>query len=370
MVREFYFDKSIFISFLLLLIIGTVFIYSATFTMADSFYYIKRHLIAVFLGVIAGLVAYLLPSSFWKKNAYILFALSFFLLILVLILPANPDGAKRWINLFIFNFQPSEFTKFATVVFLASYISKKADTLKDSWLAVLLIYAVVFFLAVLPVAIEPHKGAALYILGITFFMLLSSKFRLKYVLFPLLIILPFFILFFIFKSQYALSRFKGMIDPNPHTKEGYQSFQSMLAFAKGGMFGEGIGNGIQKLRYLPEIHTDYIFALIGEEAGFIGAITVVSIFMFIFYKGVKISLEKRDEFASLLGLGVTYLITFNAIAHMMVNLNIGPSTGFTLPFVSYGGSSIIMNCIYMGILMRISKEPSKIEFLKYGVRHG
>lgn len=370
MVREFYFDKSIFISFLILLIIGVVFVYSATFTMTDSFYYIKRHLMAVFLGLNVGLIAYLLPTAFWKKNSYILFGLSFLLLILVLVLPANPDGAKRWINLFIFNFQPSEFAKFATVVFLANYISKKAQTLKDSWMVVLFIYIVIFSFVVLPIAIEPHKGAALYILGITFFMLISSKFRLKYILSPLFVILPVFVLVFIFKSQYALSRFKGMIDPNPHTKEGYQSFQSMLAFAKGGIFGEGIGNGTQKLRYLPEIHTDYMFALIGEETGFIGAIIVISLFMYIFYRGIRISMEKKDEFTSLLGIGVTYLITFNALAHMMVNLNIGPSTGFTLPFVSYGGSAIIMNCLYMGILMRISKEPSKVDFLKYGVRYG
>lgn len=370
MVREFYFDKSLFISFLFLIIIGSVFIYSATFTMNDSLYYIKRHLLALSFGLIAGAVAYMIPLSFWKKNAYILFILSFILLMVVLVLPANPDGAKRWINLFIFNFQPSEFTKFATVVFIASYIAKKTENFKDSWVPVAFIYIFVFVFAVLPVAIEPHKGAALYILGITFFMLASSKFRFKYVVFPVLLILPVFVVMFILKSQYALSRFKGMIDPNPHTKEGYQSFQSMLAFAKGGLFGEGIGQGTQKLKYLPEIHTDYIFALIGEEMGFVGAFFIVCLFMFIFYRGVKISLEKRDEFTALIGLGVTYLITFNAIAHMVVNLNIGPSTGFTLPFVSYGGSSTIMNCIYMGILLRVYREPVKIEYLRYGGGYG
>lgn len=370
MVREFYFDKSLFISFLILIIIGSVFIYSATFTMEDSFYYIKRHLMALTLGLVASVVVYLIPISFWKKNAYVLFFISFILLMVVLFLPANPDGAKRWINLFIFNFQPSEFTKFATVVFIASYITKKTESFKDSWVPVAFIYTIVFLFAVLPVAVEPHKGAALYLLGITFFMLAASKFRFRYVIFPVLMILPVFVAVFIFKSQYAISRFKGMIDPNPHTREGYQSFQSMLSFAKGGLYGEGIGNGTQKLRYLPEIHTDYIFALIGEEVGFIGAFFVVLLFLTIFYRGVKISLEKKDEFTALLGLGVTYLITFNAIAHMMVNLNMGPSTGFTLPFVSYGGSSTIMNCIYMGILLKVSQEPIKIEYLRYGGKYG
>ncbi|MCX7738550.1 MAG: putative lipid II flippase FtsW [Hydrogenothermaceae bacterium] len=363
MVREFYFDKLILISFFFLIIVGVTFVYSATFTLNDSFYYLKRHLIALSIGLLLGLLAYITPIELWKKNAYLLFIFSFVLLIVVLMLPANPDGAKRWINLFIFNFQPSEFTKFATVTFIASYISRKSSNFRDSMMPIVFICTVVFLFAVLPVAIEPHKGAALYILMITFLMLLSSKFKSKYALFPLLVILPFFVVF-ILKSQYAVSRFKGMFDSNPISKEGYQSFQSMLSFAKGGIFGEGIGNGFQKLKYLPEIHTDYIFALIGEETGMIGALGVLLLFMVIFYRGIKVSLEKRDEFTSLIGLGVTYLITLNAVAHIMVNLNIAPSTGFTLPFVSYGGSSIIMNCIYMGVLLRVSKEPNRIEYIR------
>lgn len=362
MVREFYFDKILFFSFILLIIIGLTFVYSATFVMNDSFHYIKRHLFAVALGLVAGFFAYLVPISFWKNYAVHIFLISFSLLILVLFLPG--DYPKRWINLFIFNFQPSEFTKFATVLFLAKYISKKATQLENKWEPVVLIYGVVFLFAAFPIAVEPHKGAALYIMVLTLLMLISSKFKLRYVLAPALVLLPLFFLFFIVKSEYAMSRFKGMFEASPHSKEGYQSFQSMLAFAKGGLFGEGLGQGTQKLKYLPEIHTDYIFALIGEEAGFVGAFTVLCIFLLIFYRGVKISLEKRDEFTGLLGLGITYLITLNAVFHMVVNLNIGPSTGFTLPFVSYGGSSLIMNCIYMGILLRVSKKPVSIEYLK------
>lgn len=368
MVREFYFDKTIFLSFLILIIVGITFIYSATFVQTDGFYYLKKHIIALSVGLIAGFIAYLTPVEFYKRNAFYIFGASFLLLIIVLLVPGHYP--KRWINLFLFNFQPSEFTKFATAVFLAKYISKKSKELKDRWEAVWVIYGIVFFFAALPIAIEPHKGAALYILGFTFFMLLSSRFNIKHVLSPVFILLPMFFVLFIIKSQYALSRFKGMIDPSLTSKEGYQSSQSMIAFAKGGLFGEGLGRGTQKLKYLPEIHTDYIFALIGEEIGFVGAFFVLFLFMVIFYKGVKISLEKKDEFTSLLGLGITYIITFNAVAHIMVNLNIGPSTGFTLPFVSFGGSSLIMNCIYMGILLRVSKEPNKISSINFGGKYG
>ena len=126
--------------------------------------------------------------------------------------------------------------------------------------------------------------------------------------------------------------------------------------------GEGIGNGMQKLNFLPEIHTDYIYALIGEETGFIGAMLIILLFLVILFKGISISIRKEDKFVQALGVGLTYLIVIQALFHILVNLNIMPSTGFTLPFVSYGGSSLMMNMAYAGILLRISKEPNKFRF--------
>ena len=363
MVKSFHFDWAIFISFILLVIIGLVAVYSATYTAtSDPFYYLKRHIFALFIASIAGLVAYSTPISFWKKNAYLIFLITLILLIVVLVLPSDGTGTKRWINLGFFKFQPSELAKFATVLFIAKYLERKSDKL-DKFGPVIVIYAVVGITGIL-VAVEPHKGAFLFLIILTGLILFSSPLKLKYVLSPAVIIVPLFFLFFILKSNYAFSRLKGWLNPDPTSKEGYQPFQAMLSFAKGGPFGEGIGMGTQKLKYLPEIHTDYIFSLIGEETGLIGSLLVMFLFFIILYRGVKTSLEKEDFFTEILGLGVTYIITLNAVFHIFVNLNLFPSTGFTLPFVSYGGSSLIMSFIYIGILLRISKEATKTVYKK------
>lgn len=361
MVRNKYFDWYIFVAFMLLVILGIVFIYSATYTATtDTLYYLKKHLLSITIASIFLVGAYLTPIHFWEKNAYLVFLLALFLLIVVYILPTDSTYIHRWINLGFFKFQPSEFMKFAMVLFLAKYLSKKEDIL-DKKEPVILAYSVLLIVMLL-VAFEPHKGAALFIVFLTVILLFHTKAKLRYIFFPILAILPLFFVFFILRSNYAISRFKGLLNPDPSSKEGYQVFQSLVAFVKGGPLGEGIGMGTQKLKYLPEIHTDYIFALIGEETGIIGTLFVILLFSIIFYRGVKISLEKDNLFTKFLGIGITYILTLNAIFHMLVTLNLMPSTGFTLPFISYGGSSLIMSFTYIGILLRISKEPNNAVF--------
>ncbi len=357
MVRSKHFDWYIFVAFMLLVILGIVFVYSATYTATtDTFYYLKKHLLAIGIASIFLIVSYLTPISFWEKNAYLIFMLSLFLLIVVYVLPTDSTHTHRWINLGFFKFQPSEFMKFAMVLFLAKYLSRKSDILEEKE-PVILVYFVLLIVMLL-IAFEPHKGAALFIAFLTVILLFYTRAKLRYIFFPILVILPLFFVFFILRSHYATSRFKGLLNPDPASKEGYQAFQSLVGFVKGGPLGEGIGMGTQKLKYLPEIHTDYIFSLIGEETGVIGTLFVILLYSIIFYRGIKISLEKDNLFTSLLGIGVTYILTLNAIFHMLVTLNLMPSTGFTLPFISYGGSSLIMSFIYIGILLRISKEPN------------
>ncbi len=357
MVRSKYFDWYIFVAFILLVILGVVFIYSATYTATtDTLHYLKRHLLAITIASIFLVGAYLTPMHFWEKNAYLIFILALFLLISVYALPTDSTHTHRWINLGFFKFQPSEFMKFAMVLFLAKYLSRKDDIL-DKKEPVILVYSVLLVVMIL-IALQPHKGAALFIAFLTLILLFYTRAKLRYILFPVFIILPAFFVFFILRSNYAISRFKGLLNPDPSSKEGYQAFQSLVAFVKGGPLGEGIGMGTQKLKYLPEIHTDYIFALIGEETGVIGTLFVILLFSIIFYRGITISLEKDNLFTKLLGVGITYILALNAIFHMLVTLNLMPSTGFTLPFISYGGSSLIMSFIYIGILLRISKEPN------------
>ncbi len=362
MVREFYFDRLLFISFLLLLSVGIVFIFSASSSGSVSSLIFKKHLIVALAGLLVMFISYLIPIKFWKKFAYLSVILAFILLVLVLFLPGlkTKSGSEihRWINLGLFKFQPSEFAKFAVVLFVARFIELKKDAYLKQFKSILTVGFVVGLIVIL-IMIEPHNSGALFIAIIVLLMMLSSNFSLRHILILGFIFLPIGLIG-ILSNEYAVSRFLSVIDPLKYrSHETYQPFEAILAFAKGGLFGEGIGEGMQKFFYLPEIHTDYIYALIGEETGFLGAVFVLSLFVVILLKGLSISLRKEDRFTQALGVGVTYLITVQAFLHILVNLSLFPSTGFTLPFISYGGTSLLMNMVYAGILLRISKERDK-----------
>jgi cell division protein FtsW len=371
MVRDFYFDKILLISFLSLVIIGLIFVFSATSVpsliseKANAYFYVKREIIWITLGLFVMLGAYVVPINFWKRFAYPSVILSIILLILVLLFPAkvHSTDVKRWLDFGLLRFQPSEFAKFSLVLFFSYFVYLKDENQlqkTESMFAVLLITGLLAGLII----IEPHKGAAIFLTVLIFLLMLSSNFPIKKIITIPLIFTPIFA-YFIINSGYAKERFIGLINPIEHRADtGYQAFQSILAFVKGGLLGEGIGNGTQKLRYIPEIHTDYIYALIGEETGFLGAVLVIVIFLIILFRGVKISLKKEDKFTQTLGIGLTYLIVLQALFHILVNVSLMPSTGFTLPFISYGGSSLLMMMVYAGILLRISKEPDKSPIFK------
>ncbi|WP_456400627.1 FtsW/RodA/SpoVE family cell cycle protein [Persephonella sp.] len=367
MVRDFYFDKILLLCFIILIIYGIVFVFSATSVPSllnnkDPYYYLKKEIIWVTLGLIAMFISYLIPISVWKKISYPAAVISVFLLLAVLIFPAEIKGTsvKRWLDLGFFKLQPSELAKLATVLFLANYIHRKSKDLK-SWDAILSSLTIPVLISGL-ILIEPHKGAAFFILILTFMIMFSANYDWKkLIIFPAIAVPIFSYVFF--SSEYAYKRILALIDPMGYKDQfSYQVFQSILSFAKGGLTGEGIGAGTQKLRYLPEIHTDYIYALIGEETGFIGATFLVLIFVVILIKGLKMSVQLDDTFSQVLGVGLTYLIVLQGLFHFSVNTSILPPTGFTLPFVSYGGTSLIVMSISAGILLRLSKEPVRTVF--------
>ncbi len=367
MIRNFYFDKVLVICFLILIILGIVFVFSATSVPSlinnkDPYYYLRREIMWSAVSIFFMFVLYLTPIDFLKKIAYPLAVLTVILLVIVLIFPAHVSGTsvKRWLDLGIVRFQPSELAKLSAIFFLAYFIHRKKNE-KDffnkwsSLITALSIPSIMIFL----VLIQPHKGAALFIAVLVFAVLFSSKFSWKkLLLFPALF-LPLFLIL-IMKSGYAEKRIEAMLNPiENRTGISYQVFQSILSFVKGGIAGEGIGGGTQKLKYLPEIHTDYIFALIGEEAGFMGAVFVIFIFLLILHRGLKISLNLEDTFSQVLGIGITYMIVIQAFFHIAVNTSLFPPTGFTLPFISYGGSSLLIMSAAAGILIRLSKEPKQ-----------
>ncbi len=368
MIRDFYFDRFLFVAFIVLMIFGVVFVYSATSVPSllnhkDPFFFLKKEILWVIISFAGMIGAYLVPIEIWKKLSYPIVLISTVLLIFVLFFYVSPENkdVRRWLDLGFFRFQPSEFAKIAVVFFLAYFVYRKQHILKTLE-ATLVAFFVPALLSVL-VFIEPHKGAAIFILVLTVLIMFSAEFDWKKVLFLPVLFFPIVFIALLLKKDYALKRIEAFLDPFSYRSESaYQVFQSILAFAKGGLLGEGIGAGTQKLKYLPEIHTDYIFALIGEELGFLGVSVLIGIFLFILYKGIKISIEADDVFTQVLGVGFTYLIVLQGIFHMAVNTSLFPPTGFTLPFISYGGSSLFMMSFCAGILLRISKEPRKTIF--------
>ncbi|NPA58362.1 MAG: cell division protein FtsW [Aquificae bacterium] len=365
MVKNPYFDNILVVSFFILYMFGLVFVFSATsvpslLTDKDPFALVKKEVAWIVVGILAMVGAYLTPIEFWKKVAYPLTAFTVFLLVIVLIFPAEVKGisVKRWIDLGFIRFQPSELAKLSVVLYLAYILHRKERDREflSSWkglFTVLSVPALITFL----ILIQPHKGAALFISLLVFFVLFSSRIPLgKVLLFPILTFPA--IGYFILTSDYAVKRITALLNPIENRSGiSYQVFQSILSFVKGGLTGEGIGGGTQKLKYLPEIHTDYIYALIGEELGFVGAVFLIAVFLVILFRGLKISLELDDTFSQVLGVGITYLIVLQGLFHMAVNTSLLPPTGFTLPFVSYGGSSLLIMSISAGILLRLSKEP-------------
>ena len=366
MIANIYFDRLLFFLFLVLVITGGIFVYSAV--SIDVFYkqnphkIIIKELIILFAGIVVFILGYLTSMNFLKRFGYIITGISISLLILVYLIDlALGKSVKRWLNLVFFKFQPSEFAKFAVIVFIATYLHKKRkDFETKDWQKVLALYSVVGLMSFL-ILIEPHKGGAFFLFVLGFLIISSSYLPFRYTFLPFLASLPIFGIAIYF-SDYARSRIETFIDPfNASSK---QVLQALGAFAKGGIFGEGIGAGVQKLKFLPEIHTDYIFALIGEELGFIGAVSIVIIFLLILWRGIQISLNRQDIFTQTIGVGITFYITLQALFHMMVNVGAFPPTGFTLPFISYGGSSFLVTMYCAGLLLRVSKEPVKSPFLE------
>ena len=364
MLRNFHFDFSLLVAFLLLIGAGIVFVFSATSVPnyvfdKNPYNYFKREVLFVIFGLIVMFTAYITPITFWKRIAYYLTIISILLLILVLFFYVELKGksVRRWIDLGIIRFQPSELAKFTIILFLAKFISRKRKILNTGKALIppFLVSGIMIFL----ILKEPHNGGAIFIAVITTLIMLSARFDLKKLI-PIFVFIATSLGFAVYQVGYARKRIEAFLNPFEHKSDiSYQIVQSLMSFVKGGWLGEGLGAGTQKFRYLPEIQTDYIFALIGEEFGIVGCLVIMSIFIFILYKGLKISLDLQDEFSRVLGVGITYVIVLQALLHFTVNLNMFPATGITLPFVSYGGTSLLVMSLMAGILLRLSKEPRR-----------
>jgi cell division protein FtsW len=303
----------------------------------------------------------------------LILALIFLAAILITGLGYSAGGAKRWFRLGSFSFQPSEFARFALVIYLAYSMNKKKDVLKDFYVGFLPHMMILFMFTAL-IIFQPDFGSVIILGVLTWVMLFVGGVRIWHLIASLVLITP-ITYFFMVSADYRLKRIMSFLNPWQYSaNDGYQIVHSLMAFGTGGLWGTGIGKGYQKLFYLPEPHTDFIFSVIGEELGLWGVLIILGLYILIFWRGIFIAGNCRDSFGSFLATGLTTAIGLQVCVNMGVALGLLPTKGLTLPFLSYGGTSLLLNMASIGILMNIGaakkalKTPIKDEGLVKSVK--
>ncbi|SCJ55114.1 Cell division protein FtsW [uncultured Clostridium sp.] len=356
-------DYGIFYSLFLLLAIGIVMIYSASsfyamFKYKNSMYYLIRQGAFAVIGIIALVMMMKFDYHKLKKITPYLLICTIPLLIAVFFFP-EVNGARRWIKLGILSFQPSELTKYVVVMFLAMSIDLKGDRIKRFWDGLIPYLAVAGFFAAMILA-EKNMSIATIIMIVTFIMLFVAGGQIKHlfgIIFPAMFSLA---IFFIFSSDYRRARMLNFIDPwKDAAGDGYQLIQSFYALGAGGITGLGLGESRQKILYMPEPHNDFIFSIIGEELGLVGCLFIVGLFLFLIWRGVRVAMKAKDTYGKLLAVGITSIIAVQAIINIAVVTGSMPVTGVPMPFISYGGTSLVINLMAMGILLNISSQIEK-----------
>jgi len=346
-----------------LVIMGMCMVYSASCIFAakkfaDDAFFLKKQALFAIGGIIGMFIMMRVPYRYLRACAYPLIVLSFVLLAAVFIpgIGKKVGGACRWLCLGPISFQPSEFAKLAVIIFLSYSLAKKEHKIKIFSIGVL-----PHLMAVLPLAglivLQPDFGTTIIFVVLLFGLLFVAGVPARYLIalgsaaavaaLPLLV----------YKGAYRIERLFAFLDPwGNYRGAGYHIVQSLLAFGSGGVWGRGLGGGVQKLLYLPEPHTDFILSVIGEEFGFAGVMLVIILFGALVWCGLQVALNAGDLFGTYLALGITFLIGLQVVINMNVVLGLMPTKGTTLPFISYGGTSLVMNLLSIGILVGISDQ--------------
>ncbi len=360
-------DRMLIILTAALVLFGALMIYSSTSVVTyamekrhatTSLYYFKRHMLTIIMALVAGVAAYKAKPGFLGRFSPLFLGISMGLLLLVFTrFGITAGGARRWIRLWPSTFQPSELVKLAMVIFLAWYLSRdffEPDNLGKVLLpvGVMGVFQVVFLK-------QPDFGGTLTLGFLTISMLFLAGARLRYLGSLLLGLLP--AVYYLAHKPYRWRRIISFLNPWADARgEGFQLVQSLIALGRGGFGGVGLGKSMQKLSFLPEMHTDFIFSIIGEELGFFAAGLVVVAFCVLFLRSVRIANRMSEKYHFLLAWGIALMIALPAFINFCVVTGLMPTKGLPLPFISYGGSSLIVNLMGMGILLRLSKgEPPK-----------
>ncbi len=344
--------------------LGIIMVYSASFVVAgqkfaDNYHFLKKQSVAAALGFLLLYFAWRTDYHQWQRWAWLLILLSIILMVL-LILPVpglrrEMDVPARWLRFSSFSFQPAELAKFALVVYMARSLVKKGETVRTFFHGLLphFIILAIFFALVFK---QPDFGTGVIFCMLVFIMLFVGGARILHLGGIVLAALPIF-LFLALQASYRKERLLAFLNPwHDPGNSGFQIIQSFLAFGAGKIWGLGLGEGRQKLFYLPEVHTDFIFSVIGEELGLVGVTAVISLFFFLTLRGWQVSLKAPDLFGRYLGLGIVIMIAIQSLMNMGVVTGLLPTKGSPLPFLSYGGTSLIINLMAIGILENISAQ--------------
>lgn len=347
--------------------LGLLMVFSSSLVMTASsasfgsnpYFFVKRQGIWFCIGLVGLVIARSIDLQKWR-SAFSLPFLGFNMALLVLVLLVGPEinGAQRWLVLGGFQFQPAELTKLAMVFYMADFLARRGDKIKS--FARLLPALVLFGLCLILIEREPDLGTALVVAGVFMTMIFASGAQISHLL-GMSAAGAMVVFISVLAKPYRLKRITSFLNPEADPQgAGYHSIQSLLAIGSGGLTGRGFGVGHQKYKYLPEAHTDYIFSILAEELGLMGTACVIFLFVALLYKGCQIALNSRDPYLRMLALGITFQVCLQAFLNIGVVTASTPSTGLPLPFISYGGTSLLFSLVGIGLLMNVAQVNTAV----------
>ncbi|BCN93869.1 putative lipid II flippase FtsW [Thiomicrorhabdus immobilis] len=347
----------------LLAVIGLTMVASASVAISQMRFgnpdhYFLRQLMSMGLGAIAAYIFFQVPLAYWENHRGKIFLFALFLLVAVLVVGREINGSKRWLPLVIMNFQPSEFMKLAIVIFMAGYLDKHSNAVREDFSAVIRL-ALPFGIMAILLLMEPDYGSTFVIAVIITGMLLIAGAPWRYFVLTVLPMVTILVALVV-TSKYRMARVSNFLDPwQDPFGAGYQLTQALIASGSGEWFGSGLGASVQKLLYLPDAHTDFLFSIYGEEFGFVGVIFLIAIYLGVLYRLFRIgrkAISVNHFFGGMIAYGIGIWIILQAGINMGVNLGAFPTKGLTLPFMSYGGSSVLLLSIALAVVFRVDYE--------------
>ena len=359
------YDVKLLFAVLFLVGIGIVMVYSASSALAlkkygSDFYFLKKQALFSLMGIVALVLFSHIPFRLYRSLTYPLLFVALGLLLAVQFsgLGLSAGGSFRWLRLGPVTFQPVEVARLALIVFMAYSLNKKHETLQFFGIG-FMPHVILLAIFAVPLLLQPDFGSVVIFGALVWMMMFVAGVPILHLLTVLILLLP-PAYFLMINATYRIKRLISFLDPWQYpADEGYQIIHSLMAFGTGGIWGAGIGKGYQKLFYLPEPHTDFIFAVIGEELGFWGVLFILGLYAIVIWRGIRIACHSEDNFGMLMAAGITLAIGLQVSINMGVALGLLPTKGLTLPFLSYGGTSLLLNMACIGILMNIGAGYAK-----------